>query len=294
MTLGSIAEFLCGSAVIAYTRGMNRKLCVLVGLLAWVSACGGEEKEPALGQGEFCSRWAAAACSQATVDACQAASIEACRTTQQEICMDQLGGDFIDNGSDTCIETIEVAYMDADLSADELRLIALGRECRTVVSGSGDTGDDCTEDRDCDRSASLECVIRDGSGVGTCQVPEQVGAGRSCDDPEDVCEADFFCSLDHCLERLENDEPCSYTGECNSDAFCNMDRSVVDGGSPDGGGPSGGSTAGVCEARHPTNAPCTANEQCQSGICYEFSTSEQVCISRLRLSRSEPICATLR
>jgi hypothetical protein len=274
---------------------MNRKLCVLAGLLALVGACGEDEKEPAVGQAEFCSRWAAAACSQGTVDACQAASVEACRTAQQEGCMDQLGDDFVDSGSDTCINAIELAYMDADLTADELRLIELGGDCRTVVSGPGDEGDDCSEDRDCDRSASLECVIRDGSGVGSCQVPNQVGAGRSCDDPGDVCETDFFCSsTDYCLERFGDDEECSYSGQCNSDAFCNLDRSVADGGSPDGGSPSGGSTAGVCEARHPTNDPCTENEQCQSGICYEFSSTERVCINRLRLSRSEPICATLR
>jgi hypothetical protein len=273
---------------------MNRQLCVLVGLLVWVGACGEDEKEPALGREEFCSRWAAAACSQATVDACQAASIEACRTAQQEVCLDQLGDDFIDNGSDTCINAIELAYRDADLSADELRLIELGLECGAVVSGPADEGDDCAEDRDCDRSLSLKCVIRDGAAMGTCQVPETIGAGHQCGDPEDVCEADFFCSMEYCIARYDHDDECSYTGQCSSDAFCNLNRSAADGGSPDGGSPAGGSSAGVCEARHPTNAPCTANEQCQSGICYEFSDAEQVCISRLRLSRSEPICATLR
>jgi hypothetical protein len=274
---------------------MNRKLCILVGLLALVGACGEDKKEPAVGVTDFCLGWASSACSQATVDACQAASIDACRATQQEVCLDLVGDDFIDNGEwEGCLNSIQAAYQDADLTASELKLIALGGACSGVVSGSGDEGDDCSEDRDCDRQSNLKCVFRDGAALGTCQVPEEISAGRQCNDPEDACEEGFFCSMDYCLARYDNDEECSYSGQCNSDAFCNLDRSVADAGSPDGGSPSGGGSAGVCDARYPTNDPCTADEQCQSGICYEFASDERVCINRLRLSRSEPICATLR
>jgi hypothetical protein len=272
---------------------MNRKLCVLVGLLAWVGGCGEDEKEAAVGVADFCSGWAISACSQATVDACQAASVEACRATQQDVCLELIGDDFIDNEWEACLNGIELAYQDADLTASELKLTAMGGACANVVSGPGDEGDDCDEDRDCDRQSDLECVFRDGAAMGTCQVPEEIGAGRQCNDPEDVCVDDFFCSMDYCLARYEDGESCTHSGQCNSDAFCNLDRSAADAGSPDGGSPGGGS-AGVCEARHPTNDPCTADEQCQSGICYQFASDERVCINRLRLSRSEPICATLR
>jgi hypothetical protein len=119
--------------------------------------------------------------------------------------------------------------------------------------------------------------------MGSCQVPEEIQAGRQCGDPEDVCEDDFFCSMDYCLARYDDEEPCTYSGQCNSHAFCNKDVANADGGSSDG----------VCEPRRAVDSPCTADEQCESGVCYEFANS-QVCIDRLRLSRSEPICETLR
>lgn len=253
---------------------MKRKLCVLVGLLALVGACAEDEKEAAVGVADFCSGWAIGACSQATVDACQAASVDACRAEQQDVCLDLVGNDFIDNEWEPCLNGIELAYADADLTADELKLIALGGACSKVVSGSADEGEDCAEDRDCDRALDLECVHRGGAALGTCQIPEEIEAGRQCNDPEDVCESGFFCSMDYCLARYDDEEECTYTGQCNREAFCNED--------------------GLCQARFPVNDPCTADEQCDSGVCYEFASGEQVCINRLRLSRSEAICATLR
>jgi len=259
--------------------GMDRK-AILVGLFALILGCGEEEKEDPLTREGFCSAWGAAACSAETVDACQAASADACKATQRETCLDLVSEDFVDNDAETCINGVQLAYLDADLTSSEIKLVQrLAGACNKILSGPGEEGDDCAQNSDCNRVQDLRCVIKGAATMGTCQVPEVIEAGRECTDPEDVCEDGFFCSMDvqddmaNCLAQRDEDSPCASAEECDDDTFCNAD--------------------GVCEARRGVDTACTANEQCQSDVCYEFADGP-VCIDGLRLSRSESICETLR
>jgi hypothetical protein len=201
--------------------------------------------------------------------------VESCRGSQRDACLAQVGDAFMDNESDACLTAVERAYRDADLTSAELKVVLdLQGACDKILSGPGTEGDDCAEHSDCDRSLDLECVIKGGETVGPCQEPEEISAGFECSDPEDVCEPGFFCSATmDCIAQSDEGEDCTLTQECEEGTYCN---------------------AGVCDARFAVDDACTADEQCLSEVCYTFAGGEQVCIDRLRLSRSEPICSDLR
>lgn len=256
---------------------MSRNVLMVCGALTLLGGCGGEDKQGPMSGEDFCGTWAKAACSTQTVAACQAASVDACRASQRDACLELVGDDFMDNDAQACLVAVERAYRDADLTSSELQVVLqLQNDCDRVISGSGDEGDECMLDRDCDRSGDLECVIKGGDNVGTCQIPEEIEAGRDCSNPQDVCEDGFYCAMnmDYCIAQGSEDDDCTTSDECEDTTFCNAD--------------------GVCEAKRAVDSDCTASEQCLSGVCYEFVDGEQVCIDRLRLSRSEPICRDLR
>lgn len=245
-----------------------------LGLLLFVASCSASEEEPRTRE-TFCQEWATQACSSAVVSACQAASAETCRLTQQRFCMNLVPSNFSDEGADACLSAVGRAYSDADLTGSELAtVLELGEECSAVVNGPAGLGETCANDRDCQGAAGYECVIKGSEPQGTCQIPELVGAGLRCSAPQQVCMPGFYCNGSNCIEAKATSEPCANDEECGPSGFCGDD--------------------GSCVARLAVNDACTASNQCLSDLCYSFTSGDSTCVDRLRLSRSEPICADLR
>jgi hypothetical protein len=117
-------------------------------------------------------------------------------------------------------------------------------------------------------------VFKRGEGEGTCQLPQRVGAGEDCSADNAVCGLGFYCNGDNCIAGERAGDPCISHEQCGTTGFCGL--------------------TSVCEARLGINSPCGFDQQCDSGLCYAFSATEQVCADRVRLSRSEPLCAALR
>ena len=245
-----------------------------LGLIVFFSACSGSE-ETARTREVFCQQWAKEACSSAVVSACQASSAETCRLTQQGFCMSLVPTNFSDAAADACLSAVRDAYADADLTGTELdTVLQLGGPCARVVEGPASVGETCTTSRDCQGSAGYECVTKGGQAQGTCQLPELIGPGLKCAAAQQVCMEGFYCNGSNCIEAKGAGESCTNDEECGISGWCGSE--------------------GVCSARLLVDAPCTASNQCASGLCYTFSADDRTCSDRLRLSRSEPVCENLR
>ncbi|HWA78225.1 MAG TPA: hypothetical protein VG937_38080 [Polyangiaceae bacterium] len=243
-------------------------------LMILLAACSADEKDSRTRE-SFCQEWASAACSSAVVSACQASSAEACRLTQQGFCLSLVPSTFSDAAADDCLAAVGVAYADADLTGPELdTVLELGSPCNRIVEGAASAGETCTTDRDCKGSGGYECVIKGGRTQGTCQIPEQVGAGLRCAAAQQVCMSGFYCDGANCIQAKSTGEACTNDEECGATGWCGAD--------------------GSCAARLSVDAACTASNQCASDLCYTFSAGDQTCVDRLRLSRSEPVCENLR
>lgn len=246
---------------------------VLVWFLLVPIACGGSDSTKALSREDFCQEWAVRACSDAVVSACQAADAASCRTKQQDFCSSVLPAGYSAQHADACLGAVSAAYADADLTGSELRtVIRFGAPCNRIVKGSSARGEACSNDHDCDGSAGFECIEK--GAQGTCQIPEEVAAGLRCAAPQQVCSSGFYCDGANCIEAKSPGDTCANDSECGAAGSCGGD--------------------GVCVARLPVDSACSSDGQCISGVCYAFAAADQTCIDRLRLSRSEPICANLR
>lgn len=252
---------------------MPRFTFTTFGLSLFLFSCSGDDAKPRTRE-VFCQEWAVQACSSAVVSACQATSAETCRLTQQGFCMNLVPNTFSDESADACLAAVGAAYADADLTGDELAtVLELGAPCNRVVGGAAGRGETCANDGDCSGSA-LECVIKGGQSAGTCQVPEAVGAGLKCAAAQQVCVPGFYCNGANCIEAKGEGETCTNDQECGADGWCGAD--------------------GLCASRLAVNEACTSSNQCLSSLCYSFASVDRTCIDRLRLSRSEPVCADLR
>jgi hypothetical protein len=238
--------------------------------LAFAAACGEDEKPPR-NREQFCHAWAEAACSENAVDYCQAADVEACQDTQDEFCHDLVPEDFSDTNGDECIDAVAAAYKDGTLDEDELAIVLrLGEPCNELVVGPGEEGDDCDELNDCDTSSGLQCIRKADADEGTCEVPEEVGGGRSCEAAQKTCEPGFYCNGKNCIEAsAEVDDPCTIQEECGGVGYC--------------------SSAGVCAEGVDVGDACTTDHECLEGLCYDG-----LCTDLIRLARSEPLCENLR
>jgi hypothetical protein len=239
------------------------------------ASCSAQDDDDFSTPSSFCRRWAAAACSDEVVSACQAADVDDCRASQASFCLGQLPSNgFAAARADECLEAVKDAYSDADLTSDELAVVLrFSAPCDRLVRGSSAEGDACESRRDCD-GPGLDCVFKRGLPAGSCQLGETVGAGQDCSAVNAVCEAGFYCNGDNCIAGEKLGDPCSSNAQCGSTGFC---------------GPTS-----VCEARRAVNQSCGFDEQCSSGLCYEFSAGDQVCTDRVRLSRTETLCEELR
>lgn len=234
-----------------------------------LGGCGsGSEEEPDITRGDFCEQWADAACSSEVVSVCQASSADDCRAAQSAACLDQLPDDFIDRGVASCISAVRRAYDDADLTAAELDIVLRFRgPCSDIILAS-ESGETCGIDADCE--SALSCVFKDETN-GTCEDPVIIEPGFSCSEPEEACEAGFYCDGRNCIAALTEGDECSNDSQCGSDMYCDD----------------------VCTEKLGINEACVSDASCDSGICYEVG-AEQTCLDRLRLSPSEPLCADLK
>jgi hypothetical protein len=249
---------------------MNRARFLLsVGLLFGCSEDADERT-----RAEFCADWASAACSEETVSACQALDAAACEKSQTAACLDLVPDNFSDAMGGACIDAVRAAYQDGDLRGAELPVVFnLSGPCALIIKGPGAVGADCSDDSDCNAPDGLRCVRKSSDEDGTCQDPETVGAGRDCSGAAQICADGFYCNGENCVESKAAGRDCEHADECDSGLFCNQD--------------------GNCEAGRKVSEACDADEECQSGICLEDGEA-RVCTDRVVLSRSEPICDTLR
>ncbi len=266
-------------------------LTVIVG--ASLAACSSDSKgtadNPLATVSGFCQAWAEVACNPDVVDYCNAANVDDCQQSQADYCEQLIPSRGYDpTNASECLRAVENAYEDGNLNAEELLVVrALGGDCSQLIRGSAEQGDDCTADSDCDTTAGFACVKR-SSTHGTCQVPVEVDAGRSCDNAADVCIDGFYCDGKHCVERLSEGNSCDDDSECAADLRCQA-NSLGEGGS--GNSSNGDST---CVPRAPNSSACESHEDCASGFCFMQDSSSGECISLVRLGRNEPICDDLR
>ena len=242
---------------------------------AVVAACSADEGGPD-SPDKFCERFAEAACNTEVVQACQAADVATCRSSQGAFCLAQLSAaDFSGETAEQCLDAVEAAYSDADLDAAELgTVLRFEAPCDRLQRGPGVEGAPCSERRDCDATAGFECILGAGQVTGTCQLPVVTGPGEDCSAIDSICTQGFYCDGSHCIAGESLGERCVRHDQCGATGYCGL--------------------LSVCETRLPVRSACGFDEQCASGLCYPLSTSEQVCIDRLRLSLSEPICDDLR
>jgi hypothetical protein len=160
------------------------------------------------------------------------------------------------------------------LQGDELALVLrFGGACEQAVMGGSARGEACETSLECDAAHGYACVKKADSGDGTCQIPEVVDPGRDCDEAPQTCSAGFVCDGRHCVQTAERGEPCVIHEQCGDDGYCDEN--------------------GQCAARHAVNDSCGQDVECARGICSELD-GQLVCTDRVRLSRADPLCATLR
>jgi hypothetical protein len=245
--------------------------CLILGLVL-LAAC--KKQEPPRTREQFCRDWAAAACSEEVISVCQASSAEACHSSQEAFCRKLVPSDFSDANGTVCIDAVRNAYKDADLKDAELAtVLKLADPCDALIVGPKGQGDTCTKQSDCDASAGLQCVRKSTSSDGVCEVPEEVGGGRSCKAAQKTCSAGFYCDGNNCIEAKSSGQDCMIQEECGLSGFCGDD--------------------GKCADRLAVGDPCNSDGQCKTGICYEFQ-GNQTCTNRIRLARAEPLCDDLR
>lgn len=241
--------------------------------MAAVCSCSSDD-EPELTRGDFCRDWAEAACSEDTISACQASDAEACRTTQEAYCLDLVPTSFDPAQADDCISDVRAAYRDAELTAEELRIVQrLDAPCDRLIRGPGGEGASCDTTADCAAPDGFVCVRKGGSETGTCQKPEQVAAGDSCEEAQRVCPERTYCNEANCVAFRGIGMTCEYDEACGPQARCE---------------------AGECAARLPRGSDCEIDADCASNLCFTFEEEPRTCVDLLVLGRAEPFCAALR
>jgi Dickkopf-like protein len=250
-----------------------RKLLTASLLLAL--ACSGDDPASETPT-SFCSKWAEAACSDDTVSACQAADVDQCRGSQLAFCLDLVPtAGFSGSTTRACLDAIGSAYADADLTGAELdTVLRLGAPCDRLVAGPRSEGQLCSSRADCNAPDGFDCVFKGTDSMGTCQVPRVVGAGLDCSDQNAVCGEGFYCNGQNCIGGQSVGMACTTDRQCSLDAYCAQ-------------------PSGLCADRLDVGAQCSIDAECAAGLCYPFMGGK-VCTDRIRLSRSEPICADLR
>jgi hypothetical protein len=263
---------------------MKRPILSLFSGFFWFACSGSQPGPGAEGDGlrtesQFCVEWAKKACNDEVVAACNAASPNDCVATQKSACQVLVPFGYTSENAEDCLDAVEDAYQDAELTAEELDIVLnLGGACSRIFDGGQSEGGSCTSTLDCAAVDGFECVIKPGQADGTCQLPVEVGGGRRCSTPESVCEADFYCSGTNCDERLPAMEPC--TGDvCAVGLRCAVAT---------------GAAETTCIPRLGIADPCIADDECGSGVCIGSTEADKICVSSVILTVRDPLCRELR
>ena len=247
-------------------------------------ACSGEKEEPPnplATRSGFCKSWAEGACPKAVVDACNASAVDDCVGTQSDFCLGILPENYDSKHAKTCLAAVKAAYRDANLTAEEIQVVLkLAAPCDQLSKGSTTAGDTCTDNAECNTVSGYACVVKLGATEGTCQIPEEVDPGQTCDGPSQVCGEGNYCNADNCVAYKGTGRPCDGDFQCAPEDSCIIS---VEG------------APGECTARAELNDPCASDADCQSQYCViEAGKTLGECASMIRLSRSEPLCDTLQ
>jgi hypothetical protein len=244
-------------------------------LMAGLAMGCSDDEEPAAQTREgFCDEWGKRACSSEVVSVCKAEDESDCNLKQESFCQELLPDDFVDDHAASCLDAVEAAYADADLTADELvTVLQLGPPCDRLIRGPRSAGDDCSSTFECDAAAGYVCLFKGSQTEGTCELPRTVQPGLSCEARQETCTEGFYCNGDNCVGGKDAGSDCATDQECDAENYCANDL--------------------TCTPRLDLQADCTDDSQCLSGICFAFG-SERTCVDRIRLSPSEPLCDELR
>lgn len=249
-----------------------------------LAGCSGDEEGPKADnalrteQG-FCQEWAERACNRRVIDACSSTK-EGCIDRQSEFCEGLIPSGYSSVNAEDCLEAVERAYADATLSADDIDVVLqLGGGCSQLIKGARTEGENCTDRYQCDTVRNFDCVIKPGQDSGSCQVPNFVGGGSRCDDPDTVCDLNFYCDADsgRCFEPEGIDDTCVSDVICGVDAFCQKQS---------------GDAEGVCTTKLEDREACQRDEECQSGYCLLDLATPQ-CVSSITLTIQASACENL-
>lgn len=256
---------------------------VLLGLCLPV-ACTVEEDppDPLATSSGFCDAWAEAACQTDVVKYCNAKSVDDCQSTQGAFCRSIVPASYTSGRAKQCLDAVRDAYRDAELSPEELQVVLhLAAPCDRLSKGTRTDGQTCTKADQCDTAAGFSCITKLGASSGVCAKPELIEAGEPCDGPSQICKPGYYCDGENCISERRTGGSCEGDYECKPTDRCLKESADAE--------------KGTCELRADLGEPCAGDSDCQSGYCViESSATEGECASTIRLSRTEPLCESLR
>lgn len=253
-------------------------LCPVV----WLVACGTTEADPLKSVGGFCNLWGQEVCTESVVGLCGSPSTEQCQLKQSEFCVDQLSdGSYQGEGAQECLTFIHDIYRDSAISRKEREaLLSLGPPCDGLLSGEGNAGDECDEDKDCATAQGFECIERLPEEGRHCHVPELVEGGGRCQDEASVCIEGQYCNGSNCIAKATEGDECSAAIPCEDSSRC-----VI---------PSG-ETVGECEPRAKNGTACRIDSDCASNLCDRNADEEEgYCVTYIGLDVRSDLCALFR
>jgi len=257
-------------------KSLVRFVLVLGSLIA-LGACGEDEKDPLATVDGFCESWALRACSDDIEEDC-AVDEDECEAAQKNYCEKLVKeGKYDRSGADACLDDVRDAYLDGKLTAKERDIVLyLGGSCALVQNGNGDPGDDCEADSDCDRDQDLVCIIRLGEPEGTCGEARVVSGGKSCSDPDEICDEGFYCNGENCIALPEEDKACSEAIPCGEGFRCMPE--VVD------------EEPSICRPQLEAGDPgCESDDDCITNICLK-DNDESFCVKTISFRATDEIC----
>jgi hypothetical protein len=264
---------------------MKKPLIALFALaLTLPLGCSSEEDpppDPLAQRSGFCQAWAERACQTDVVENCNANSVEDCQATQAELCRSLVPDSYASGHAGQCLDAVGAAYADAKLTPDEIAVVtALAAPCDELSNGSVSDGASCSLDDQCNTSEGIHCIKKLGEAKGVCELPEEVGPGEACDGPAQVCKSGYYCNGENCVAYKKSGAVCEGDFQCKPQERCLKEADAE---------------TGTCDARLELNAACTSSDECASGYCAIADSADAgECASTIVLTRTEPLCKTLR
>jgi len=180
-----------------------------------------------------------------------------------------------------CLAFIHEVYRDERLDPDERdTLVNLAKPCNKLLSGSGDKGDECRQDKDCATIDGLACVKRPGETRGQCHKPRKVEGGGRCGDADSVCQGDFYCNGTHCVATKPEDEVCTKAVPCDEETYCVYEDDADE---------------GMCVQKKDVGDACVHDDECDSELCDRNANEDEgLCVRSLKLNHRLDMCKSFR